>query len=72
MSEQTWKFSRGSSSSIGLLNLLGLIFVTLKLAGVGAVANWSWWVVLSPFWVPVAIAVVLILFLVTLGLFSKK
>ena len=72
MSEQTWKFSKGSSGSVGLLNLLGLIFVTLKLAGVGVVANWSWWAVLSPFLVPVAIAVVLILLLVTLGLFSKK
>lgn len=72
MSEKTWKFSKGSSGSIGLLNLLGLIFVTLKLAGVGAVANWSWWAVLSPFWVPIAIAVVLILLLVTLGLFSNK
>ena len=72
MSEQTWKFSKGSSGSIGLLNLLGLIFVTLKLAGVGAVANWSWWAVLSPFWVPIAIAVVLILFLVTLSRFSKN
>lgn len=72
MSEQTWKFSKGSSGSIGLLNLLGLIFVTLKLAGVGAVVNWSWWAVLSPFWVPIAITVVLILFLVTLSLFSKN
>ena len=72
MSERTWKFSKGSSGSIGLLNLLGLIFVTLKLAGVGAVANWSWWAVLSPFWVPIAIAVVLILFLVAIGVFSKN
>lgn len=71
MSEQTWKFSKGSGS-IGLLNLLGLIFVTLKLAGVGAVASWSWWAVLSPFWVPISIAVVLILFLVTLSIFSKN
>ena len=72
MSEQTWKFSKGSSGSIGLLNLLGLIFITLKLAGIGTVAGWSWWAVLSPFWVPIAIAVVLILFLVTLSLFSKN
>ena len=72
MSERTWKFSKGSSGSIGLLNLLGLIFVTLKLAGVGVVSSWSWWAVLSPFWVPIAIAVVLILLLVTLGLFSNK
>lgn len=72
MSKQTWKFSKGSSGSIGLLNLLGLIFVTLKLAGIGAVANWSWWAVLSPFWVPITIVVVLTVFLVTLGLFSKN
>ena len=72
MSEQTWKLSKVSSCSIGLLNLLGLIFVTLKLAGVGAVASWSWWAVLSPFWVPIAIAIVLILFIVALSLFSKN
>ncbi len=72
MSEKTWKFSKGSGGSIGLLNLLGLIFVTLKLAGIGAVASWSWWAVLSPFWVPITIAVVLILFLVAIGVFSKN
>lgn len=74
MSEKFWKLTKsgGGSEGIGFLNLLGLIFVTLKLAGIGVVASWSWWAVLSPFWVPVAIAVVLILFLVTLGLFSKK
>lgn len=70
MSEQTWKFSKGSSGSIGLLNLLGLIFVTLKLVGIGAVASWSWWVVLSPFWVPIF----LLLLLATIGFFliNKK
>lgn len=36
---------------MGLLNLLGIIFVTLKLAQVGSVATWSWWAVLSPFWI---------------------
>jgi len=35
---------------------LGLIFVTLKLAEIGVVATWSWWAVLSPFWIPLAIA----------------
>ena len=36
-----------SSSSIGVLGFLGLIFVTLKLCGV---ITWSWWWVTLPFW----------------------
>ena len=31
------------------LVLLGLLMVGLKLAGVGFVAGWSWWLVLAPF-----------------------
>ncbi len=31
------------------LVLLGLLLLTLKLAELGSVAAWSWWVVLSPF-----------------------
>lgn len=30
------------------LEVLGFIFVTLKLANMGVVATWSWWWVLSP------------------------
>lgn len=29
--------------------LLGLLLLTLKLAGIGPVAQWAWWWVLSPF-----------------------
>lgn len=32
---------------IGILGLLGLLFVALKLTGVIA---WSWWWVTAPFW----------------------
>jgi hypothetical protein len=42
--------------SFPILGILGLIFVTLKLAGIGSVATWSWWWVLSPFWIPLAFA----------------
>ncbi|MNP84202.1 hypothetical protein D3C76_1834110 [compost metagenome] len=35
------------SGSIGVLALLGVVFVTLKLCGV---INWSWWWVTAPFW----------------------
>ena len=35
-----------------ILGILGLIFITLKLTGHIA---WSWWWVLSPFWIPLTI-----------------
>jgi len=40
------------SSSLGLSNILGLIFVVLKLLDK---ISWSWWWVTSPFWIPWAI-----------------
>lgn len=42
-------------NGVGFLPLLGLLFIGLKLAEIGAVATWSWWWVLSPFWIPLAI-----------------
>ena len=47
--------SKSKTVSYPILGILGLIFVTLKLAEIGVVATWSWWVVLSPFWIPLAI-----------------
>ena len=47
--------SKSETASFPILGILGLIFVTLKLAEIGVVATWSWWWVLSPFWVPLAI-----------------
>lgn len=38
---------------IGILGLLGIVFIVLKLCGVIA---WSWWWVLCPFWEPFAVA----------------
>lgn len=39
----------GSLSVIDLLYAgVQLIFIAFKLAGVGVVANWNWWHVLSP------------------------
>lgn len=48
--------SNTKTVSFPILGILGLIFVTLKLAEIGVVATWSWWWVLSPFWIPLAIA----------------
>lgn len=46
------------NNSIGFLGFLTLIFIGLKLAEVGMVAEWSWWWVLSPLWLPAALIVV--------------
>ncbi len=45
--------------SLGISDYLTLIFVALKLAGIGVVATWSWVWVLSPFWIGVLLQVVI-------------
>lgn len=49
-----------STTSIGIGTLLFSIFLTLKLAGIGQVATWSWWWVTSPLWIPVAFVLVVV------------
>jgi hypothetical protein len=44
-----------SSPGVGLLGLIFIVFLALKLAGIGAVATWSWWWVTSPLWMPLAV-----------------
>lgn len=39
----------------GGFTLLLLLFIALKLTGV---ITWSWWWVLSPFWIPLVLALV--------------
>lgn len=46
------KSSSSASGGIGIAGLLGIAFVVLKLCHV---IDWSWWWVLSPFWIPIAI-----------------
>lgn len=53
-----------SGGSISFLGLLTIVFITLKLC---SVIDWSWWWILSPLWLPVAlvISVLLVLALLT-------
>lgn len=44
--------------SIGPLSLLTIVFIILKLTEVIA---WSWWWVLAPVWIPLALALVIII-----------
>lgn len=41
-----------SSGGIGILGLLGVLFVGLKLGGI---ITWSWWWVTAPFWGGIAL-----------------
>ncbi|GIH07381.1 hypothetical protein Rhe02_54480 [Rhizocola hellebori] len=47
------------SGGIGFGGLLAILFIGLKLGGV---INWSWWWVLSPLWIPLALVVVIFAF----------
>lgn len=52
-----------SSGGIGFAGLLTIVFITLKLLDK---IHWSWWWVLSPFWIGAAVAILIwgIVFLV--------
>lgn len=43
-----------TTGGANVFTLLLVLFVGLKLAGIGVVAGWSWWWVLSPLWAPFA------------------
>lgn len=51
---------------------LALIFISLKLAGVGVVATWSWWLVLSPLWIPWVIVLFVLFVAFIIGYFVRK
>lgn len=49
---------------------LGLIFIVLKLAQVGDIVGWPWWVVTSPIWVIPAVIIVKYLLLLIFWIFG--
>lgn len=58
-----------SSGGIGCSTVVLIIFVILKLVGV---INWSWWWVLSPLWIDIAILLIAILILVAFEVHDNK
>ena len=46
--------------NLGFLDVLTLIFITLKLTNV---INWSWWAVLSPIWIQLVLIIITIIIL---------
>ena len=63
-----------SSSSSGGITLLGVVFIVfliLKLAGIGVVASWSWWWVTSPLWLPLTIFGAIVVILVAIAVIVR-
>ncbi len=60
--------SKNVTVNFPIFGILGLIFITLKLTGHIA---WSWLWVLAPFWIPLAIALLIILGAVIYEIFRK-
>ena len=48
-----------SNSGIGFFGLLTIVFITLKLTGY---INWSWWWILAPLYMPLAVVLGIALF----------
>jgi hypothetical protein len=67
MSENSKK---SGSTSIGLGTILFVIFLVMKLAKIGDVADWSWWWVTSPLWIPIVL--VLVIFLIGVFIMTLK
>lgn len=40
-----------ANGELGVLDVIGIIFITLKIIGVEPVVGWPWWIVLSPLWI---------------------
>ena len=58
-----------TNSGLSFPILLFLLFLGLKLAEVGVVANWSWWWVTSPLWIPlVAVLGIAVIALILAGI----
>lgn len=49
-----------TSGGVGLTGLVFIVFLILKLGGWGVVATWSWWWVTSPLWIPLLVAIAVI------------
>ena len=57
-----------ASGGIGFCGLLAIAFIALRLL---KVITWSWWWVLSPLWIPVAIVIVVLLVILLVAIFKR-
>lgn len=60
------------SAGVGFCEVLGIVFIVLKLVGV---IDWSWWLVLLPIYAPLAIfllGAVIVFIFATIKYFIKR
>lgn len=50
-----------NAAGVGLLDVILVVFVILKLAGI---ITWSWWVVLIPLWIGLILIIIYIVIVV--------
>ena len=64
--------SKTTTSGVGLSGVVFIVFLILKLAQIGPVANWSWWWVTCPLWLPwgIVLSILLIYFLISDNIFK--
>lgn len=60
--------SINKSKSINSLGLLTILFIALKLTNV---IDWSWWWVLAPLWLPIALILGIIAIIAFIALVKK-
>lgn len=63
------KTTVAASGGMKFCDVLLIVFIVLKLC---KIINWSWWWVLSPFWIPLGLAIILLLVSVVLKLIYKS
>lgn len=73
MKKTVEKVEVNNSGGVGVVGLLGVLFIALKLTGV---IDWSWWWVTIPFWGGLALilagAAVAGIVAIIVALFSRK
>jgi len=67
LSNNSETMSSSSSSGISFTGALTVLFVGLKLTNV---ITWSWWWVLSPIWISLSLAIVIITIAIIIGIIA--
>ena len=55
-------------TGIGFSGILFIVFLILKLTGY---IDWSWWWVTAPLWIPFAIAMIYLVFILAVSVFRE-
>ena len=61
--------NKSASGSIGFTGLLTIAFIVLKLC---KVIDWSWWWVLSPLWISVGLAILVLAIFIVVTVAKEK